>query len=137
MNYKLINHTADLGIHVFGPDLEKLFANGAYAMFQLITPTEKLEGKDNLTIKASGYDWPDLMVNWLRELLYLFNGEKKLVKSISIISLAKYDICANLKLDSFVHNRHLINNDIKAVTYHQIFVEKESKGWKAGIIFDV
>ena len=33
--YKLINHTADFGIHVFGKDAEDLFTNAAFALFAI------------------------------------------------------------------------------------------------------
>ena len=37
MKYKIIDHTADFGLHVFGTDPQDLFANAARAMFELIT----------------------------------------------------------------------------------------------------
>jgi SHS2 domain-containing protein len=69
MNYKLIDHTADLGIVVYGTNLRELFENAGYAMFDVITDTNRLNAPSETTINVSGDDWPDLMVNWLRELL--------------------------------------------------------------------
>ena len=70
VKYKLIDHTADLGIHVSGSDEKELFSNAAMAMFDVITEIEILEGSREHNIYVTGEDWPDLMVNWLREFKY-------------------------------------------------------------------
>jgi len=33
MQYKLIDHTADFGLHVFGRDVQDLFVNAAHALY--------------------------------------------------------------------------------------------------------
>jgi SHS2 domain-containing protein len=137
MNYEIIDHTADFGIEVRGADLRELFENAGYAMFDVITDTERLNALDETTINVSGADWPDLMVNWLRELLYLWTGKGLLVKIINVISLSEYKLSADIKFDHFDPGRHLIKSDLKAVTYHQIRVEQKDAIWEAGIIFDV
>ncbi|MBW2538819.1 MAG: archease, partial [Deltaproteobacteria bacterium] len=43
-SYKIIDHTADFGIHVFGSNPKELFANAALAMFDVITDLELLTG---------------------------------------------------------------------------------------------
>ena len=135
--YNLIDHTADFGIHVFGSDPKELFANAAWAMFDIITEIDQLKGLDSCNIEVSGYDWPDLMVNWLREVLYLWNGRELLVKSFHIISLSENNLSVRVNFDPFNPDRHIIKTEIKAVTYHQIQVNSNSSGWEAKIIFDV
>ncbi len=137
MKYRLIDHTADFGIHVFGSDLKDLFSNAAYAMFDQITVIKDLQPEKELKINVTGNDWPDLMVNWLRELLYLWTGKELLVKHIDIQTLLEYNLTATLKIDSFKPDHHVIKNDIKAVTYHQIQVNQVTDGWESRIIFDV
>ena len=137
MKYKLIDHTADFGIHVFGTDLNDLFTNAALAMFDQITIVKDLQPEKKLKIHVTGSDWSDLMVNWLRELLYLWTGKELLVKHIDIQTLSEYNLTATLRIDPFKSDRHVITNDIKAVTYHQIQVNQVAKGWESRIIFDV
>ena len=137
MKYKLIDHTADFGIHVFGSDLKDLFNNAAFAMFDQIAIVKDLQPEKELKIHVTGSDWPDLMVNWLRELLYLWTGKELLVKHIDIQTLSEYNLTATLRIDSFKPDQHVIKNDIKAVTYHQIQVNQVAKGWESKIIFDV
>ena len=137
MKYRLIDHTADFGIHVFGSDLKDLFTNAALAMFDLITDIKSLKSADESSLNIKGDDRPDLMVNWLRELLYIWNGKEKLVGSVDIISIAENELAAKIKFDSFDPARHSIKNEIKAVTYHQIQVNQVANGWESRIIFDV
>ena len=137
MAYSLIDHKADLGIIVTGKDRKRLFVNAATAMFDLITDNEKLRGQKQRRLRVSGYDWPDLMVAWLRELLYLWTGEQLLVKRVRIVSVHEHQIQATAIVDSYCADRHMIKHEIKAVTYHQIEVCKEVDGWRAQIIFDV
>jgi len=90
-SYKIIDHTADFGIHVFGSNPKELFANAALAMFDVITDLELLTGLKARKVHIRADDWPDLMVNWLRELLYLWAGKEMLVKHVDILSISEYE----------------------------------------------
>ena len=137
MQYLLIDHTADFGVRVFGADLPGLFENAAHAMFDLITGGGNVEGDDELTVHVEGDDWPDLMVNWLRELLFLWNGRELLVSRVDIRSISEFELDAGVRYCDYDPDKHIIDNEIKAVTYHEIHVRKGSDGWESGIIFDV
>ena len=135
--YHLIDHTADFGIQVFGSDSQELFSNAALALFDVITEMDVLTGRDSCHIKTSGEDWADLMINWLREILYLWNGKERLVKSIQILSLSENKISAKIYFDAYMPDRHIIKTEIKAVTYHQAQVKSSPAGWEARVIFDI
>ncbi|QTA87180.1 archease [Desulfonema magnum] len=137
IKYNLIDHTADFGMHVFGSDMKELFGNAARAMFDVITDINKLQEMNEYKIHVSGDDWPDLMVNWLREMLFLWTGRELLVKKISILSLCEYELTASVMCDLYDPDTHFIKNEIKAVTYHQIEVYRAATGWESKIIFDV
>ncbi len=137
MRYKLIDHTADFGIHVFGADPVELFANAAFATFDMLTEMDTLEAREIADLQVTGDDWADLMVNWLRELLYFWNGKELLVKKAQILALSENKLSASVELDPFDPDRHEIKIEIKAVTYHQIQVSEGHDGWEAKIIFDV
>jgi len=137
MNYRIINHTADFGLQISASDIKTLFADAAHAMIDQITDINRLKGLNEYDVHISGSDRPDLMVNWLREVLYLWTGEEKLVKKARILSLSEYELSAKVMYDTYEPNRHIIKNEIKAVTYHQIQVEKGPLGWESKIIFDV
>ena len=137
MSYKIIDHTADFGIHVFGSDAKALFTNAMVAMFDLITDTGSLKGLEHIDLKIIGEDWADLMVNWLRETLFLWNGRELLVKTAFIESLTQRNLSAKVAFEPYAPERHVIKTEIKAVTYHQIQVYSNRSGWEAKIIFDI
>ena len=137
MKYETIDHTADFGIHVFGADAKDLFANAAFALFDLITDINALKGLNEYKVHITGDDWPDTMVNWLRELLYLWTCKEMLVKIANISYLTEHELIARVNFDPYDPDRHEIKNEIKAVTYHQIQVKKGLLGWESKIIFDV
>lgn len=137
MKYRLIDHTADFGIHVFGSDPGDLFKNAAGALFDQLTDVNVLKGNNEKRLTITGGDWPDLMVNWLRELLYLWTGRDMLVKRVAIHEITADRLSATVLYDFFERERHVIKEEIKAVTYHQIQVTEGPGGWEAKIIFDV
>jgi len=137
MPYTLIDHTADVGIRVEAGMMESLFSSAAEALFDQITDREKLVGDQKVPLSATGSDLPDLMVNWLREVLYLWNGRSLLVKNVGIQSISHRSITTVASCDSYHPHHHTILTEIKAVTYHQIEVGRSPSGWHAQIIFDV
>ncbi len=137
MKYKLIDHTADFGIHVFGGDAPELFEHAALAMFELTVDAGSPGDCHRSLVSVEGKDWPDLMVNWLRELLYLWAGTEKILRSIAVEELTVNRISARVELESFQAEQHSILSEIKAVTYHQIQVGPIGDHWEAKIIFDV
>ena len=137
MKYTLIDHTADLGIHVIGNSPKELFTNAAQAMIDQITDSSTLKDSGNHRLHVEGADWTDLMINWLRETLFLWTGKEILVKTVSVSHLSEHEILADLGFDRYAPDRHIIKTEIKAVTYHQAKVKRTRSGWEAKIIFDV
>ncbi len=137
LTYQIIDHTADLGIIVKGPDVKSLFIFAAQAMTDLIV---KGDIRDRTAIKdvlVEGEDFQDLMVRWLGEILYLFEGENLILNSTEIKSIGPMRLQATLTLASFEPKRHEVQREIKAVTYHQISVNRSDDGWEARVIFDI
>jgi len=129
--------TADCGIQVFGVDLKALFENAGLALFDLIADISLVKSGFAYPIQVSGSDWPDLMVNWLRELLYLWTGNELLAKVIEVVEISEYQLSARIHVDAFNAEQHRLNHEIKAVTYHRIQVTSTPTGWEAIVVFDV
>lgn len=137
MHYKKIDHTADFGLEVHAPSLPQLLELSACAMFDQIVDRATLGRTRQAIVNIQGFDWPDLMINWLRELLFLWNGRGFLLKSTRILTLSQYVLKARLHLVSFNTQKHSIYREIKAVTYHQAKIIWNAGNWKTRIFFDV
>ena len=136
--YALIDHTADVGIRVFGKTLDDLFAFATLALFDLLAgPPAAGAFHSRRQVSVSGLDWPDLMVNWLREMLFFWTDSRYLLRGIKTLSLAPYTLSASVDLARFDPETNAVNHDIKAVTYHDIDVYPVTGGWESRIIFDV
>jgi SHS2 domain-containing protein len=136
-DYTLLDHTADLGIRVYGTDLKDLFEGAGRALMHLMVKAEIPSKTHSMKISVSGEDLADLMVRWLGEILYLFVGENLVVTSIRMGSVSSSALEATLETAPFEPEIHETLREIKAVTYHQIEVTEMPNGWETKVIFDV
>ena len=135
--FELLDHTADIGIMVYGEDLKSLFQNAAEAFFHLITDLKKVKLRTERKIEIGEESLERLMVDWLSELLYLYDVEHLLFKRFNVESVGKEGLKAKVKGEFFQEGVHMIKTGVKAVTYHQIEVRQEREGWRARIIVDL
>jgi SHS2 domain-containing protein len=136
-NYTLLNHTADLGIKICGNNLSDLFEQAGNALIHVMFGNAHQGKTRSMKISVLGDDLADLMVRWLGEILYLFEGDELVVTSITIDSLNSSQLEATLETVSYEPEIHEILNEIKAVTYHQIQVTNRGDIWEARVIFDL
>ena len=135
--FRILDHTADLGILVYGKDVEELFSNAGEAFFDIITDLQRVSESTERIIRVEGPNLEDLMVRWLGELLYVHDVDGFLFRSFSIDELRDGSLKARARGEAFDERRHVIKTEIKAVTYHKIQVKEEKERWRARIIFDL
>ncbi len=135
--FEVLDHTADIGLIVYGKDLETLFENAGKGFFHLITDLRKVKRRVEREVEISGKNLERLMVDWLSELLYLHDVENLLFKGFKVESVSEGQLRARVKGEPFQEGIHRIKTEVKAVTYHQIQVRKEDGGWRAQVIIDL
>ena len=135
--FKILDHTADIGLIVYGDDLKALFENAGEAFFYLITDLRKVRRRIERRINIKGESLDRLMVDWLSELLYFHDVDHFLFKSFKVESVGEDGLKAVVKGEPFQEGVHVIKTEVKAVTYHQIEVRQEKERWRAQIIFDL
>jgi len=136
-HYTVLDHTADLGIKVWGSGLGDLFKNAGLALMDLIVEGKTDDSGTTKEISVLGHDLSDLMVRWLGEILYLFEGEGLVVTDIHIEDIRPSKLDARVRVTPFDPNSHEILSEIKAVTYHQSYVKDLGGQWETRIIFDL
>lgn len=135
-NYELIDHTADTGIKVWGKSPAELFRNAAMALTDIIVEGSVASTvSENISIKSEDYE--NLMVDWLEEVLYLFDTKKFLASNITVKRMDSTNIEAQLQGSTFDSAHQTIKKEVKAITYHNLKVWKEEDKWLATIIFDI
>lgn len=135
--FEIINHTADTGIIAYGKTLIELFENAASGMFKIITDTKKVRPQHTVIFKLDAPNYEELLVSWLRELLYKHNTQESLFSEFKIKNLSQTNLRAEAKGEKLDISQHKLDTEIKAVTYHQLKIEKKDNFWRVQVIFDV
>jgi SHS2 domain-containing protein len=135
--YEPLSHTGDLGMLVFGRDVPELFAHAAWAMFDLMSDATTIRRLQTIPVSVEGTDLEDLLVRWLSELLYLYDTQRFLCSVATFSILEPTRLTAAAQGETFDATRHPIDTEIKAVTYHQLAITSQARGWQARVIFDL
>ncbi len=135
--YKILEHTADVGIEAEGATLKEAFENAASGMLSIMIDPEKVEEEEeSYSLKAKGRDEKEVLVAFLSELLYKYEVNDLLPKRVSISLLTDKELKAEVYGEKIDLKRHTIDTQIKAVTYHQLTIEK-NEDWRIRVIFDI
>jgi len=137
VKFEPIEHTADIGIRAYGEDIQQLFANAALGMYDQIADLSNVNAKETVEINAEAGDYEELLVVWLGELLYQFNGKSMLLSEFSIERLAEDHIVSFAKGERIDLNKHILRKEVKAVTFHDVKIKKNDKYLSTELIFDV
>jgi SHS2 domain-containing protein len=135
--YETFDHTADIGIRVFGETVEEVFVNAAWALFDLLTDMDSIHESLTHEIVVEGADREDLFIRWLSELLFLCEGKGYLFREFSFSYLTATSLKAVVRGEMFDPSRHQFKAEIKAVTYHQVEVARSDEMWTGKVIFDI
>ena len=134
-NYRYFDHTADLGVEVWGENLVALLINIGKAIFET-----QIHGRINATRKKTivihSESPQDLFIDWCRELLFNFSVSSFIPHQYEI-SINDNSLQAHLKGDTFDPKRHRVKLEIKNPTYHDLKLYAQEGKFYARIIFDV
>ena len=141
-DFKVIEHTADVGLNVYGKDKEELFVNAARGMFCLIVGSAieivPNESKKYYNIESAGTDVEDLLVNWLEDLLFIHNTEFIIFTDFLISAMTEEMIKAKVGAIKLKDSPYQVTTEIKAVTYHNLRVfPKQCGRWEGTVVFDI
>ncbi len=126
-----------MAVKVFGRSQADLFANSAFALFDIMTDIEKVQVREHLTLEVEGVDRDDLMVNWMRELLYLYQGSGYLLKEFQIREVKENHVRGEVSGEKFDPDRHEMQREIRSVLYDQSRIVKTGDQWTAQVILEI
>jgi len=134
--FEIVNHTADVGIIAYGADIKQAFANAARALFSLITELDEVAEVLHRDIELIAPDEESLLVEWLNELIYLFDAEHIIFKRFDITELNNTQLKARSYGEKVNSLKHKLKTGVKAATYHMLKVDK-GDGCKVQVLFDI
>lgn len=132
MGFEEIPHTADWSARVWAPDLPSLFSEAARAMNTLAGTVIDDSTRLKRTFEAEGPDAESLLVAFLSELVYYQEQENLAFDDFELRVESR-------KLKVMLEGGQVVSSDkaIKAVTYHNLKIEKTDRGYEVMIVFDV
>ena len=133
MDYRLFEHTADIGVEAYGSTIEEAFENAAKGMFSIITNGSRIEPKEKRVINLAIDS--EVLVDWLSELLYI-NDVEGLVFGDFKVSIGK-EFTGEAWGEKYDREKHGYGTEIKAVTYHMLQIKRNKKGFKIRVLFDI
>jgi protein archease len=133
--WTVLDHTADVRIEVRGSDLKELFSNAARAFVELAAPGVPSGSDTELDVFLGADTVEELLVDWLRELLFLKETRGFVPVESRFIEISQNAIKARLM--GRLGCRETGGTEVKAVTYHGLSVQKRDGGYVSKIVFDI
>ena len=132
--FEIVDHTADWALRVQGNDFSTLLMNAALGMSSLLVAelySVPLAVQRELELEA--FDAETLLVDWLSELAYLAEEEQLVFREFRLRDVTPNYLAAQIRGGRAPE----LQKHIKAVTYHNLVIEKTETGLTVTIVFDV
>ncbi len=149
LNYRQIEHTADIGIRVAAPDIARLFIDAGLAVFDIIAektgPAQTPVKYFPIELEAANVE--ELLVAWLNELISLSDAEDVIVSDIGMERADEHSLKARVAAED--QSAYRIKTLVKGATYHHLTVLRPrgcisprlaagcDADWEAEVILDV
>jgi len=137
--FELVEHTADYAIVARGSDLRELIENAGRGMISLLVEAEAVAATRQVEFTADADSPERLLLQCLRELLYLHEDE-----GLVPVEFAVHHLCEDILEAECIAavapidqaHPHLLGG-IKAVTYHDLEIQSTPQGLEVRAVFDV
>lgn len=138
--YEILDHTADKGIRAWGATLEELIENASRGMYRLVLNPAGKTAQRVYPIRVEvpdPVDHSDLLVAWLRELIYLTDMHKVVFIDFKVYFVNDTSVEGEAYGIVIQDNEQLEGAPVKAITYHRLRIERVPSGWEAEFYVDV
>lgn len=133
-DFEEVEHTADRALRVRGRDLGELLVNAARGMGSLLVPDlDGISSETERRFDIEAFDSEGLLVEWLSELAYLAEMEMLVFREFDLLRVVPTRLLA-VGRGGYVP---VLQEHIKAVTYHNLAIVQTDQGLEAVVVFDV
>jgi SHS2 domain-containing protein len=134
--YEHFDHTADIGVKVFGRNPAELFSNAGYALFDIITDISKVGPREKRRFSLERDCLEELLVEWLGNFLYIFDTELLVFSRFNVLKINDTSLEAEAEGEFLNEEILSIETAVKAVTYHNLSITEQNGIWEATVILD-
>ena len=144
--FEYLDHVADMRFIARGNTLEEVFKNAALATLSAIADISAVQPQTEFEIELQTIDLENLMVDFLSELLFLFDAEETVLGTVFVQEVgSKKDehgeeiwfIRASVSGEPINSAKHHFETEVKAVTYNKIRIEKTASGFETEVVLDL
>ncbi|MBT7102288.1 archease [archaeon] len=135
MSYKFLEHTADVKFRAEGSSLEEMFVAAAAAMNETVRGDIKILEQEEKGFEVEGKDQVGLLYNFLEEFLFLLDAEDFLVAKVKSVEIDDNKLKCVVVGDAA--KNYKFTNDVKAVTYSDMFVKEKGGKFVCEVVLDV
>ncbi|MFW9962541.1 MAG: archease [Candidatus Sifarchaeia archaeon] len=127
--FKYHDHTADITIECWGPDLIEAFEQAAIATFEVILDISTVKPEDTIEISVTGTDLEELLVEWIGKLISLIDINGQFYSKFHVdhieATLNGYVLEARALGEKIDHAKHDTRTEVKAMTYADMRILQE------------
>lgn len=135
--YEIFEHTADMGLRVRADGLNELFVDAARGLFSvMVSNIDAVRTGEEIAFSVEADDIEQLLHDWLAELLYTFHARRLVLVEFDVV-VDGTTLTATARGEPIDVERHDIEVEVKAITWHGLKVERSEDGWLAEVIVDV
>lgn len=134
--HEAVEHTADLAVRAWAPDLAGLIEQAARGMLELLVEAPA-EADGCAEVTAEGQDAEELLVDCLREILALWTVERRLPVSVAVTELSDRRVVCEVGVVEPAKGGLAPDEEIKAVTYHGVEIVRTEGRLEVTVVFDV
>ena len=141
MPYEFVDDgvTSDVTFHAWAEGLEQLFVAAADATLNvMVRALDSVRAVETRTASLEADALDLLLRRFLDELIYRKDVEELLLRATRVaVDAARPRLDAVLAGERIDPERHELLADVKAVTFHDLRVERTATGWDAHVTLDV
>jgi SHS2 domain-containing protein len=131
--FEELSHTAEIGLRVRAATPGQLFACAGMGLFAL-TGAVPAAVEVERTVAVESPDVESLLVDWLSELVYLYETTGCAFHGITVTEWSPQRLVATV---CGGRPTALPRLHVKAVTYHDLAVRGRDGGWEAQVFLDI
>ena len=135
--YKVIRRSTELSIRLSGDSRTQILADAGFALLDLLVDLSSVEIRESITLEVEGVDNDDLLVNWMRELLYEYETSGYMLKEFDIQEAGEFAVRVEARGEKFDPDRHEEREAIGAVAERVSHLGKMGSLWTAQVSFEL
>ena len=140
--FELIDHTADVAVRFTSANEAELLRDATRALLAVFLDetSDAVDPSERIAIRLEAEDGESLFVDFLNELVFLFDTRRFLARDLALDELrldAPARVVGALAGETLDPHRHRAKTEIKAATFHDLAIRRAETGLTAEVIFDL